>query len=127
MKTIDIETLDENLTPEQIDPNLKGPFEKVLLRKSKPPKVAKVTRVVQKGPRKWKTIYRVRKIDGSIVFSADKFMDSLKMAKKMAIEKVTEYQVTIDKSLVNSDPKVAMVVPGKHREGRYRFIILEGK
>jgi len=125
MRMLTIETLDENITPEQIDPTAKGPFEKVLLRKPQPPKVAKVTRTVQKGTRKWKTIYRVRKPDCAIVYSADKFIDALKMAKKMALENIAEYQITIDKSLVNSDPKVASVAPGKHKPGKYRFIILE--
>lgn len=119
MEIIYLESYSEN-----VKPDIDKPFEKVIIRKPRFPKVAKVDRFKQVGHRKWATIYHVRDDDSNILFSHEKLCVAITEAKRLSMLKIQEYYVTIGKVLVNSDAKVATISPGKHKPGKFKFIVL---
>ena len=126
MKVINCDSFDANITPEQVNPELKGlPFERVVMKKPMLPKLARVKNFIQVGDRKWATVYRIRDESSKICFTVDKFHEAVKQAKQMAIENIKSYYITIDKTLINADPRVAVVTPGKNYKGKFKFIILD--
>jgi hypothetical protein len=120
MEIIYIESYNENTKPD-----IDKPFEKVIIRKPRFPKIAKVDRFKQVGHRKWATIYHVRDECSNILFSHEKLCVAIKEAKRLSLSKIKNYYVTIGKSLINSDPKVATISPGKHKPGKFKFIVLQ--
>lgn len=120
MKIIYIESFNED-----VKPDIDKPFEKIIIRKPKFPKVAKVERFKQVGHRKWSTIYHVRDEESNILYSDEKLCNAINEAKRLALKTINDYYITIGKILTNSDPKVAVVSPGKHKIGKYKFIVLQ--
>lgn len=122
MQVIYLESLDENAVPEGVA----GPFEKVVIRKPMPPKVAKVHRFKQVGARNWSTIYMVKDDMSNVLYSNEILKLAVNRAKELAIRNLKEYFICVGKMLINNDPLVAVVKPGKHRPGKFKFIILNG-
>ena len=122
MDTIYKESYDEN-----VKPNVKGTYEKILIRKPVMPKIAKVKRFKQVGQRKWNTVYHVKDENSVILFTSEKQGRAIEKAKSLAIKNIKTYYVTIGKALCNSDPRVAEVTPGKSRPGRWKFLVIDGE
>lgn len=120
MKTIYIESIDENCKPETA-----CTYEKFVIRKPRLPKVAKVKRYKQVGARLWSTMYRVKDELSNILYSSEVEGEAIDWARKRTMKDLKKYYICVDKALTNSDPLVAEVSPGKFRCGRYKFIILE--
>ena len=118
MQTIYIESFDENVTPEA------SYYEKIVIRKPRLPKIAKVKRFKQIGHRRWSTIYQIKDSSSNILYSSEVLLQAVKHAKELAIKNIQEYYITIGKTLVGSDNRVAIITPGKHLIGRYKFLCL---
>jgi len=119
MNVIYKESFDEDITPE-----IKGTYEKILIRKPILPKIAKVERYKQVGQRKWNTVYNVKDEEAKILFTSEKQGEAIERAKELAIKNIKTYYVNIGKALFNADPCVAMVTPGKHRPGKWKFLVI---
>lgn len=106
------------------------------LVKPKPAKTCTVDKPVQKGAKKWETVYKIAPKWGfSGVYETRKNVsvktnqgDAIKKAKAMALEFNEEFEITITKELVGSDPsfpigsnKIASISPKKSTTGKWRF------
>ncbi len=81
MEIIYLESFDENIKPEN-----DKPYEKVVIRKPRLPKVAKVERFKQVGHRKWATVYHVRDELSKIVYSHEILCNAVEKAKELVRE-----------------------------------------
>lgn len=104
--------------------DIDGTFEKVQIRKPILPKVAKVNKEKQIGQRRWATVYYVKDEESTILFTSEKQGEAVKFAKALSIKNIKDYYVSIGKVLFNSDPQVAVISPGKHKPGKWKFIII---
>lgn len=104
------------------------------LVKPKKPKSCKVDKVVQKGARKWETVFRIEPKWGFSRRSSGENLldlrsaevkttqgDAIKKAKEMALEFNQEFSVSIEKRLVDSDCCIATVTPNKSQMGKWEF------
>lgn len=121
MEVIYLEAMDENVVP----PNTDRPFERIVIRKPKLPKIAKVKKFKQVGSRQWSTVYTVKDEFSNILFTDPIMATAINWAKERSIKDVKDYYIYVDKSLINCDARVAVVTPGKHRPGKFKFILLE--
>lgn len=95
----------------------------VCIKKPKPAKRCSVDKVVQKGARKWETVYVLdawpSNIRGGIIRGSQ--ADAIKEAKALAIERGHSIGINIQKRLVTGDTKIATVTPKKSQQGKWRF------
>lgn len=96
----------------------------------KKPRVAKrcnVEKQVQKGARKWETVFVIEPVWG---FSGSNYSrtetrgtqgEAIKMAKEMALKNNKEYQISIEKRLVGSGSRIATVSPKNSEVGEWKF------
>ena len=99
-----------------------GDMKTVCIKKPKPAKRCNVEKTVQKGTRKWETIYVVsnwRSGDNYIVITSQG--DAIKKAKEMALKTGGRVDITIQKQLVGGADKIAVVSPMKAEQGVWRF------
>jgi hypothetical protein len=120
VQTIYLESVDENVKPDTTKP-----YEKVVVRKPHPPKIAKVKRFKQIGRRSWVTIYRVRDGLSNIIYGDPILKKAIAYAKNLSIKKIEEYRVSVDKVLIGGDQTVAIITPGKFKTGKFRFNIID--
>jgi hypothetical protein len=92
------------------------------------PKVAKscaITKNVNKGARKWETVFIVDPLWESFGGENDIIKttqgDAIKRAKELALKHQIEYKVTIDKRLVGGVIEIARITPKKSQRGRWLF------
>jgi hypothetical protein len=88
-------------------------------------KTCKVEKNVQKGARKWETVFIVEPAWG------ESWQDrrvlrttqgkAIAEAKRLAIANQKEYIVTIDKQLVTGTQEIAKIAPKKAKRGRWLF------
>ena len=98
------------------------------LKKPKIAKTCKVEKTVQKGTRKWETVFVIEQRWG---FSGDNYPkgktmrctqgQAIKEAKKMALANQQEYTIRIDKQLVQGIEEIATVSPKKSEAGEWLF------
>ena len=98
------------------------------LKKPKLAKSCKVEKAVQKGARKWETVFVIEQKWG---FSNDNYPqgmivrgtqgEAIKKAKEMALKNQQEYTITIDKQLVKGESKIATIKPKKSEAGEWLF------
>lgn len=95
----------------------------------KQPKVAKtctVDKTVQKGARKWETIFflspRWQQNCGTTVTLTDTTQgEAMKEAKRLALKHQIAYRVTIEKRIVGSNGDIAIITPKKSEKGKWAF------
>jgi len=101
-----------------------GDMKTVCIRKPKIAKRCKVEKTVQKGTRKWQTVYvieaRFRRNDTYEVIKTSQ-ADAMKKAKELALKTGDAMEVTIDKQLVDNTPRIAIVSPNNSQQGAWRF------
>jgi hypothetical protein len=97
------------------------------IKKPKIAKSCKVERVVQKGARKWETVFVVApqwmrddRGDTEVLKNSTQ-AKALKRAKVLALKNHIEYQVRIEKCLVSGNAKIATVEPKKSERGEWLF------
>ena len=95
------------------------------LKKPKLAKSVKTVKNVQKGARKWETVFVIGQPYG---YASDRKTlrgvtqgEAIKEAKRMALDKQIEYTVTMKKELVQGDDKIATVTPKKSERGEWLF------
>jgi len=96
------------------------------LEKPKIAKSCKTEKIVQKGARKWETVFIVEPSWSDDRCDRETLKGStqgkaLKRAKELALRNQTEYLVRIDKRLVQGNDKIATVTPKKSKRGRWLF------
>jgi hypothetical protein len=95
------------------------------IQKPKIAKSCKVEKAVQKGARKWETVYVIEDAWGefrpSKVLANCTQAEAIKQAKKLALEKQREMIVTIDKRLISGKDEVARIKPKKSERGKWLF------
>lgn len=92
----------------------------------KPAKTCTVEKEMQKGTRKWVTVFRIEPRYPSNSFEEHKTIDTtqgdaIKEAKKMAIKFNKEFVIAIDKKLVGGTTHIANVKPKKSTMGKWKF------
>jgi len=95
----------------------------------KKPKLAKsctVEKAVQKGARKWETVFVIEpcwamSINKGRVVCKGTQGEALKQAKLLSLENQQEYTVRIDKQLVTGSTEIARVKPKKSERGEWEF------
>jgi len=88
-----------------------------------------VDKTVQKGARKWETVFVISPIWGfSGHYNPRKHAevkttqgDAIKKAKAMAIEFGEEFGIEIEKRLIGSKSRIATVKPKKSKKGKWLF------
>jgi len=89
-------------------------------------KTCKVEKTVQKGARKWETIFVIEPSWGgsygqSKILRNSTQAKAIAEAKRMALENHKEYVVRIDKQLVQGNQKIATISPKKAKRGKWLF------
>jgi hypothetical protein len=84
-----------------------------------------VDKKVQKGARKWETVFVIKPAWG-MDFSGSKVVkgtqaQAIKEAKAMALQNQKEYVIEIDKRLVSGSTEVATIKPKKSKRGKWLF------
>jgi len=94
-------------------------------------KTCKVEKDVQKGARKWETVFKIEPKWG---FSDGNYNprhhaevkttqgDAIKKAKSMALEFNREFTIDIEKRIANGSSRIASVSPKKSRQGKWLFM-----
>jgi hypothetical protein len=108
------------------DMNCADTWESECLEKPQPAKKCTVEKDVQKGARKWETVYV---IDGRFGFGISKGnsvvkgtqADAIKRAKELALRDNQEYTISIEKHLVTGGSRIATVKPKAAKRGKWRF------
>ena len=94
------------------------------LEKPKKSKTCSVEKNVQKGARKWETVYVISPEWGSygLPTATKKTQgDAMKEAKRLALEHQASYTVQIDKRLVSGTKDIAVVKPKASKMGKWLF------
>lgn len=95
------------------------------IKKPKIAKRCKVEKNVQKGTRKWITVYVVEPKWSSHCNAYEVVKtsqgDAMKRAKELALKHNEEMVVTIDKQLDNGNNKIASVRPNNSERGAWKF------
>lgn len=89
-------------------------------------KKCSVEKKVQKGARKWETVFVIEPAWGDDFRGRKVLRNStqgkaLAEAKKMALEKQTEFIVRIDKQLIAGSSEIARIKPKKSQRGKWLF------
>ena len=91
------------------------------------PKISKrctVDKTVQKGTRKWETVYIIQARFGrNDTYETVKTSqgDAMKRAKALALKTGEAMEVSIEKHLVNNSNRIAIVAPKESQMGAWRF------
>jgi len=102
-----------------------GDMKTKCIKKPKVAKRCKVAKNVQKGTRKWVTVYVIEskwssRSDSRAVVRTSQG-DAMKKAKEMALKSGEAMNVYIKKELDNGDNQVAEVSPNNSEQGIWRF------
>jgi hypothetical protein len=98
------------------------------LEKPQLSKTCKVEKTVQKGARKWETVFVIEprwgfsssiRQDTEIVKGTQG--DAIKRAKSLALKNQAEYTIRIEKRLVTGLTQIATVSPKKSKRGKWLF------
>lgn len=85
-----------------------------------------VEKKVQKGARKWETVFVIEPVWGDGFRNRKVLRNSTQAkaiaeAKRMALDTQKEYKITIDKELVTGSMEIATVKPKKSQKGKWLF------
>jgi len=96
------------------------------LKKPKLAKTCKVEKTVQKGARKWETVFIIEprwesRGGGSDLLRNSTQGKALIRAKELALRNQTEYRVRMEKQLSQGSGDIAIVTPKKSERGKWEF------
>jgi hypothetical protein len=99
-----------------------GQIKSKCLQKPKPAKTCAVKRDVQKGTRKWETVFVLKDWYGKTLATVRTTQgDAIEKAKYLAIQQGNSVKIEIKKVLVNDSSIIATVSPKKSIQGKWLF------
>jgi hypothetical protein len=92
------------------------------LEQPKLSKTCKVDKMVQKGARKWETVFIIEDIRGNYMGLVRGTQgDAIKEAKRISLDGQMACNIRIEKRLVTGSDKIATITPKSSRVGKWLF------